>query len=125
MKRWIALFSLALLVGWTVASAEAATILEIDGALDAKEVVELTTEDVVVIAPKGIAGSQFEIAVDGPATATLYDLKQVNGGPALLGPAHKRVVVLPSKKGKVKVSITVKWPTGDKPTTFDYMLEVK
>ena len=123
MKRWIALLSLALLVGWNAAATHAATILEVEGELD-KEI-EMTTEDILMIIPKTIAGVDIHFKVDGPAHVKVYDLKKVNGGPTLLGPAHKRVVVQPSKAGKVTVSVTTKWPNSDKPTISHYHLEVK
>lgn len=126
MKNLVALFAFAVvacalpgIVNADENEHDAPKILVIEGAGSGKEQ-KMSEDDIALITPEGIAGSQITIKVAGPAKAKLYDVV-----PAIIGPANKKALVQPTGKGKVKVSITVKFPTGDPPKTYDYKFEVK
>ncbi|WP_146118556.1 hypothetical protein [Blastopirellula marina] len=124
MKNGIFTLSLVLLATLLTGGAQGATIFVIEGA-PSEEPVKMSIEDLAMIHPSAIAGSIITVKAEGLAQARLYDVQKINGEMPLLGPANKRVLVLPVGKGKVKVNVKIKSPTSNSVTIQTYEFEVK
>jgi hypothetical protein len=84
-------------------------------------------KDIVRIVLSGIAGSQFDVKVLGPAKlVSTGDVHEIRNGRSPIGGARKEFNIKPDGKGKVKVTATVKPPQPDaKPRITQYEFEVE
>jgi hypothetical protein len=84
-------------------------------------------KDIVRIVLSGIAGSQFDVKVEGPAKlVSTGDIHELHNGRTLLGNVKKEFNIKPDGKGKVKVTATVKPPQPDaKPKVTHYEFAVE
>ncbi len=124
MKNWIFTLSFVLLVTLLTSGVKGATVFVIEGE-PSEEPIKMSIEDIAMIHPSAIAGSIITVKADGLAQARLYDVQKINGEMPLLGPANKRVLVLPIDKGKVKVHVKIKSPTSNSLKIETYEFEVK
>ena len=88
---------------------------------------EVGMKDVVRISAKGIAGSKFSVAVDGPAKIVNENVViQRKGKGNLLGQRVKEYEIAGSDKGMVTVTVTVTPPQpGAAEIVKKYQYEVK
>jgi len=85
------------------------------------------TMDQVVSLPlvKCPSGTLVDTKVVGPAKVTKYQFRPIRNGKPLIGSADVQLILKPTDKGKVKVSVTTKFPGSQQATTTDYQFEVK
>ncbi|WP_147274179.1 hypothetical protein [Bremerella cremea] len=124
MKNLIFTLSLVLVASFVGGNAEGATLFVLEGNAS-REPIRMSIEDIATIQPSAIAGSVITTSVEGLAQARLYDVQKINGEMPLLGPANKRVLVLPVGRGKVKVHVRIKSPTSNSLQIETYEFEVK
>jgi hypothetical protein len=88
---------------------------------------KVSEKDVVRLVESGIAGSQIEAKVTGPAKVEFAaTIRQFKNGKPLIGNTMKEFNIKPSGKGKVKVTVTVTPPQPNakpKVTTYDFEVE--
>lgn len=83
-------------------------------------------DDLVRLTGRGIAGSTITAEVKGPATlARTSNIRDVVGGRTPIGGMVREFEIQPTGKGKVTVTITVKFPTGGEPKVERYQFDVE
>jgi hypothetical protein len=86
---------------------------------------KVSESELVRLTGKGIAGSQITCEVHGPAkVVATYSIREVKEGHNVIGNGITQFDLKPSGKGKVKATVTVKFPTGGAPKTSVYTFEV-
>jgi hypothetical protein len=82
--------------------------------------------DIVRLVGRGIAGSTITPDVTGPAKVIrAYHIRQLVDGRSPIGGQEREFEILPTGKGEVTVTITVKYPTGSPPKVEKYRFTVE
>lgn len=102
--------------------ASAADVIEIEGSKPAK----VKESDLVRITATGIAGADIKVKVTGAGRLqTTNNIRKIKNGHVVIGSTIKEYTIKPEKRGTIKVKVTIKNPTADKPEEQDYEIEVE
>ena len=125
---------LALAPGWLTAQDEVTEKTKRGEVVDVRDVVvpmddkPFTVErnDIVRLTGQGIAGSVITPDVKGPAKVIrASNIRAVIDGETPIGGMDREFEILPTGKGEVTVTITVKFPTGGAPKVETYRFTVR
>jgi hypothetical protein len=103
-------------------TASAADVVEVEGSKPAK----VKKSVLVRIKASGIAGAEIKATVTGAGKLDhTNNIRQIKNGQPVIGSTIKEFMIKPKEKGTIKVKVSVKNPTADKPEEKEYEIEVE